>query len=138
MTGGDFDGPFCITAPPSPDLPGGGGYPVCGLYDVKAASRSLQQNNITFARNFGGIVDHYMGYDLAVAARFANGAILQGGLNAQRRVYNTCNAPRCLSSRRTPPNQVDSPEAQFCDQVLPYRPDFKLLAVVQPAAAISR
>ena len=128
VTGADYDGPFCITAPPSPDLPNGGGYPVCGLYDVKVASRSLQQNNRTFARNFGDIVDHYMGYDLSVAARFANGAVLQGGLNAQRRVYNTCNAPALPQLTGTPPNQVDSPEAQFCDQVLPYRPDFKLLS----------
>jgi hypothetical protein len=29
-TAADYDGPFCITAPSSPDLPGGGGYPVCG------------------------------------------------------------------------------------------------------------
>jgi len=121
----DFDGPFCITAPASPDLPGGGGYPVCGLYDVKVASRSLLQNNMTFARNFGGIVDHYMGYDLTVSARLASGGVVQGGLNAQKRVYDTCNAP--IASGTTV-NQVDSPEARFCHQELPYRPDLKLLA----------
>jgi hypothetical protein len=125
--GGDFDGPFCITAPSSPDLPGGGGYPVCGLYDIKPAARSLQRNNITFARNFGGIVDRYLGYDLSISARLANGGMLQGGLNAQKRVYDTCNAPQ-LAGPTSNPNQVDSPEARFCHQVLPYRPDLKLLA----------
>ena len=35
VTNADYDGPFCITAPNNADLPGGGGYPVCGLYDLK-------------------------------------------------------------------------------------------------------
>ena len=125
VTKADFDGPFCINAPANSDLPDGGGYQVCGLYDVKPASRSLVQNNVTFARNFGGIIDHYMGYDVTISARLANGSLLQGGMNAQRRVYDTCSAP-ALSGSTT--NQVDNPEAQFCHQVLPYRPDFKMLA----------
>src|SRR5476649_1838808 len=28
-----FDGPFCVNAPADPNLPGGGNYQVCGLYD---------------------------------------------------------------------------------------------------------
>ena len=125
VSASDFDGPFCIKAPNSSQLPGGGGYDVCGLYDIKAAARPLQQNNVTFANNFGGIVDHYMGYDISVNARLSK-TTLQGGLNGQRRVYNTCNAS--ILSGTTSPNQVDSPESRFCDQVTPYRPDFKMLA----------
>ena len=53
----------------SADLPGGGGYPVCGLYDITVAARPLVQNNTTFARNFGGIVDHYQGYDFNATIR---------------------------------------------------------------------
>jgi hypothetical protein len=124
ITAADFTGPFCITAPSSPDLPGGGGYPVCGLYDITPAARPLQQNNTTFARNFGGITDHYMGYDVGMTARFGGSTFIQGGLNGQRRVYDTCNAP--ILSGTTTPNQVDSPEAQFCHQVTPYRPDVKV------------
>ena len=30
-----YDGPFCVNAPSDPHLPGGGGYPVCSLYDLK-------------------------------------------------------------------------------------------------------
>ena len=102
-------------------------YPVCGLYDVKVASRSLQQNNTTFARNFGGITDHYMGYDVTVAPASSNGGTLQGGVNSQKRVDHTCNAPIPSGAAATA-SQVDSPESRFCHQVLPYRPDFKLLA----------
>ena len=123
LTSADFDGPFCITAPPDPNLPGGGSYPVCGLYDLKAVKRGLVQNNMTFARDFGGITDRYQGFDIGVTARFGGGTFIQGGLNGQRRVYDTCNAP-ILSG--TTINQADSPEAQFCHQVTPYRPDFKL------------
>ena len=36
VTPADFD-PFCITAPSDARLPGGGGYQVCGLYDVTPA-----------------------------------------------------------------------------------------------------
>jgi hypothetical protein len=121
----DYSGPFCITAPTSPDLPGGGGYPVCGLYDINPLKLGQIQNNVTLARNFGGIVDHYMGFDIGVNARFGAGTFVQGGLNAQRRVYDVCNAP--ILSGTTTPNQVSSPEAQFCHQVTPYRPDLKLL-----------
>jgi len=123
----DFDGPFCIKAPNSSQLPGGGGYDLCGLYDIKAAARPLQQNNVTFAENFGGMVDHYMGYDISVNARLSKTTI-QGGVNGQRRVYNTCNSPILSGTNTTPASQVDSPESVFCDQVTPYRPDFKMLA----------
>ena len=36
VTPADFS-PFCITAPTDSRLPGGGGYQVCGLYDVSPA-----------------------------------------------------------------------------------------------------
>ncbi|HEY7171150.1 MAG TPA: carboxypeptidase regulatory-like domain-containing protein [Vicinamibacterales bacterium] len=126
LTGADFDGPFCITAPASADLPGGGGYPVCGLYDLKPEKRGQVQNNNTFARAFGGITDHYQGYDVGMTARLRGATFVQGGINGQRRVYDTCHAP--ILAGTTTPNQVDSPEAQFCRQVTPYRPDVKLAA----------
>jgi hypothetical protein len=119
-----FDGPFCVNVPTSPQLPNGGGYPICGLYDVKSAFRPLVQNNITFANNFGGLTDHYMGFDVGMTARFARGSFIQGGVNAQRRVFDMCNAP-ILSGTTT--SQVGSPEAVFCHQALPYRPDVKAL-----------
>ena len=125
ITSGDFTGPFCINAPVHPDLPGGGGYPVCGLYDITTAARPLVQNNTTFARNFGGLTDHYEGVDIGANARLRTGTFVNGGVNMQRRVNDTCNAP-ILSGTTT--NQVDSPEAQFCRTVTPYRPDFKLSA----------
>jgi hypothetical protein len=124
VTAASYNGPFCVTAPASSQLPGGGGYPVCGLYDISQAFQGKVQNNITSAANFGGITDHYTGFDLTSTARFSTGSFVQGGINAQKRVYDTCNAP-ILSG--TTVNQVGSPEAQFCHQVFPFRPDVKAI-----------
>jgi hypothetical protein len=125
VTADSYSSPFCISVPTSPQLPNGGGYQVCGAYDIRPTSLGLVQNNITFARNFGGISDRYMGFDVNVNARFGNGGFVQGGINEQRRVYDTCHAP-ILSG--TTISQVGSPEAVFCHQVFPFRPDVKALA----------
>jgi len=122
-----YRGPFCVTAPSSSQLPDNGGYPVCGLYDLNPAAVGQVQNNVTFARNFTGITDHFVGYDLQVNGRYSGGTF-QGGLNAQKRDYDTCNAPILSGSTI---NQVDSPEAVFCHQVTPFRPDFKFFATRQ-------
>jgi hypothetical protein len=52
-TAADFD-QFSITAPVDPRLPGGGGYTVAGLYNIKPAKFSVAADNyITFAKNYG-------------------------------------------------------------------------------------
>ena len=43
---GDFN-TYCVTAPKDPRLPGGGGYPVCGLADVTPAKFGLVNSVIT-------------------------------------------------------------------------------------------
>ena len=117
ITAADFNGPFCITAPASPDLPGGGGYPVCGLYDITSAARPLVQNNVTFGRNFGkGIIDQYQGIDLGATARLHAGTFVTGGINMQKHLFDNCDT------------FIDSPEARFCRTVSPYRPDVKFSA----------
>jgi hypothetical protein len=58
---------------------------------------------------------------------------VQGGINAQQRHYDTCNAPLeaavpgITALAYTVP-QVDNPEKVFCDQKYPFRPDVKLMA----------
>jgi hypothetical protein len=127
ITSGDFDGPFCINAPSHPDLPNGGGYPVCGLYDVKPQSRSLQQNNVTFARNFGdGIIDHIQGFDVGTTMRFSNRTFVNAGVDANRRLIDSCDAPATTVGGTA--YQVDNPQAQFCHQITPYRPNAKIQA----------
>jgi hypothetical protein len=115
-----YDGPFCVTAPVNADLPGGGGYQICGLYDIKLTAQGLVRNVRSHATNFGGVDDVFTGFDVSLNARLRAGTFLSGGINAQKRRNNTCNTPGTIA-------QVDNPEAVFCDQTFPYRPDLKLL-----------
>ena len=57
----DYDGPFCITAPSNSNLPDGGGYQVCGLYDLKPsvfAERRPANSLIRFTDDFGHQFSH--------------------------------------------------------------------------------
>jgi Carboxypeptidase regulatory-like domain len=131
-----YDGPFCITAPVDTNLPGGGGYPVCGLYDIKPSANLLPVQNIrTLADNFGGVTDVFNGIDIGVNARLRDGTLVQGGVGAVTRHYDTCNAPLESATRgvtalayAVDTSTVDNPQKQFCDQTYPFRPDVKVFA----------
>ena len=131
-----YDGPFCITAPVDPNLPGGGGYPVCGLYDIKPTANSLPIQNVrTLAENFGGITDVFNGIDIGMNARLRDGTLVQGGIGAVTRHLDTCNAPLESATRgitalafAAATSTVDNPQKQFCDQTFPFRPDVKVFA----------
>src|SRR5205814_5265565 len=46
VTPADYDS-YCVTAPSDARLPGGGGYQVCGLFDVKPAKFGQVNNLVT-------------------------------------------------------------------------------------------
>jgi hypothetical protein len=134
-TNASYDGPFCITAPSSPDLPGGGGFQVCDLYDINSTTQGQVRNIRTLANDFGGIEDVFSGVDINVNARLRTGTFVSGGINAQKRHYNTCDTPLAaavpgvvVAAFGAGSQQADSPERRFCDQTFPFRPDVKLLA----------
>jgi hypothetical protein len=133
-----YDGPFCITAPSDANLPGGGGYQVCGLYDLKPAvfAQGAPANNlIRFSDDFGGETNMYQGFDLNLDARFANGAFLRGGIGATGRTFDNCNLlaagqdafvagsanPTSLGTESYADGSV------VCHREYPLRPDFKML-----------
>src|SRR5262249_13636558 len=69
LNASDFD-QFCITAPSNSLLPGGGGYPICGLFNVKPDKFSVPaQNYVTLASNYGTMYEHWNGIDFSVNAR---------------------------------------------------------------------
>ena len=90
LSAADFD-TFCITAPSDPRLPRGGGYEVCGLYDLKPERFGLAADNlVTFSNNYGKQIQHFNGIDLSVNARLPQGVMLQGGVSTGRTSTDNC------------------------------------------------
>ena len=105
---GDYD-PYCITAPIDARLPGGGGYQVCGMYDVKPAKFGLIDNLIVKDSTFGQQLRHSNYYAVNFTARLGRGARLGGGVDVGQTVTDNCFV-------------VDSPQQlQNCHQVNPWK-----------------
>jgi hypothetical protein len=83
VTPADFD-PYCITAPSDSRLPGGGGYQVCDLADVKPEKFGRVDNLVTQASNFGDQTRTYHGVDATLSARFGRGGLFAGGFSTGR------------------------------------------------------
>jgi hypothetical protein len=116
VTAQDFE-PFCVTAPLDPRLPGGGGYPVCGLYDVVPAKFGRVDNLVTQASNFygndanvtcqdngslaanggrlsvgifGGLCGQSDFFNVSYTWRLNSGAQFGGGVDTGRTVIDSC------------------------------------------------
>ena len=105
VTPGDFD-PYCVTAPSDPRLKNGGGYQVCGLYDVKPSKFGQVNNLVEQADKFGTQSQVFNGVDFTLNARFAKGATLSGGVSTGQTVNDFCDV-------------ADVP-GQFCQNRLPW------------------
>jgi hypothetical protein len=144
VTANDFT-PYCVTAPRDPRLPGGGGYDVCGLYDINPNALGRLDNLVTRASNFGKQSEVFDGFDLTVNARFGRGTLVQGGMSTGRTVTDACylrSRPQLSSGFQSyltptigaPLNTPLLPD--YCRTVLPWSAltDFKLSGVyVLPA-----
>jgi hypothetical protein len=86
----DYDR-FSITAPLNPGLPGGGGYVVDGLFNLRPEKFGLPATAfVTHAKNYGKQIDHWNGVDVTINARPRAGMLLQGGLSTGRRSTDNC------------------------------------------------
>ena len=109
----DFD-PFCITAPTNAQLPDGGGYPVCGMYDVKQERFGQRQDLVALAWNYGDPVyrNHFVNFTMD--ARLPGGARFGGGVDTGWSLRDTCYV-------------VDSPqELLYCHVVTPFKANTQL------------
>ena len=105
---------YCITAPTDPRLPGGGGYPVCGLADVSPAKVGQVSNVVTQASNFGDETDVGDWMNFNVNARLSSTFQMGGGMDTGRHVSDTCFV-------------VNSPQDLFnCHVVRPFRSNTQL------------
>lgn len=118
---------FCITAPSDPRLPGGGGYKVCGIPDLKPAVFALglpADNLIRFADDFGGVTNYYQGFDLNLEGRFRNGAFLKGGIAATARTFDNCGL--AAAGIEYGNFEIYEDGSNTCHREYPFRPDVKI------------
>ncbi len=92
VTPADYD-TFCITAPTDARLPGGGGYPVCGIPDIKPSAFGLTNNLVAPSDNYGKRSVIYNGVEVTMNARFGRGGVLQGGVGTNQTVTDNCASP---------------------------------------------
>ena len=124
---------FCITAPRDPDLPGGGGYQVCGVKDLKPAvfAQNLPANSmIRFSEDFGGETNLYQGFDINLEARFRRGAFLKGGIAATSRTFDNCNLLKAgldaVVAAAAQGTEIYADGTTGCHREYGYRPDAKI------------
>ena len=90
-TPADFD-QYSITAPVDPRLPGGGGYVIGGLYDVRPASGFGLSKNVVSLQpaKDGQQTETYQGIDINISTRLSGGYGLGGGISTGRTATNDC------------------------------------------------
>lgn len=120
--------PYSITAPSDPRLPGGGGQPISGLFDLNP-SKVGQLNLIgTSADNFGTQLQHWNGVDLTINARLPK-ILLQGGLSTGRTLTDNCEIVEKASSVTTAVGAVTftGPSSLYCRTQTPFLTQVKFL-----------
>jgi hypothetical protein len=82
--------PFCVTAPPNPGLPGGGGNQLCGFYDTTVPKFGKVVNVITQSSHFGNqsFVNDFLGFTMN--ARLPRGVRVGGSVDTGRTVSDNC------------------------------------------------
>jgi hypothetical protein len=114
----DFD-TFSITAPRDPRLPGGGGYVISGLYDIKPDRFGRPADEIlTLASKFGKQTEVWRGLDVSLNVRPGQGFLVQGGLTTQRRSTDNCDVV----------TKLNNPSPLYCDVSGKYLVQAKFLA----------
>jgi hypothetical protein len=98
----DFD-EFSITAPLDSRLPGGGGYTIAGLYDLKPEAFGRPASGLVArAQKYGEMTEHWNGLDFFFNARPRNGLLVQGGTSTQRRSTNNCDVVTAVAAEPPP------------------------------------
>jgi hypothetical protein len=140
VSAADYDR-FSIAVPLDPRLPGGGGYTVDGLYDLKPASfgRPTQQF-VTLSDEYGKQTQHWHGVDINVNARLRDGFTVQGGVATGKTTVDQCDLVSQLpelffgTANSNPTSfpvtftNVWTPD-QYCRQESPFLTQFKTQAV---------
>jgi hypothetical protein len=123
----DFDA-YSITAPADPRLPGGGGYPIEGLYDIKPEKFGVAADPlITLDRRFGRIKDVWDGVTASVNARPGADIFLRAGVSTGRRVEDICEIVAATARGESPNYRYEwtTPSQLYCERKEPLQTQFK-------------
>jgi hypothetical protein len=111
--------PYCVTAPADSRLPNGGGYEICGLYDVNPgkASQVVTLVSEAPAKN-GNQKEIYNGFDIVLNVRLQHHININGGLNSGRTETDNCKilAKGMQFGSGTTPRTTD-----YCDVKPPWK-----------------
>jgi hypothetical protein len=88
-TAADYDS-FSVTAPLDPSLPGGGGYTLSNLYNVRPVLSGVTNNFQTFSKVYGDEMRRWRGVEINFTARVRQGLTFQGGTSTGRMTTDTC------------------------------------------------
>lgn len=106
---------FSVRVPTDPRLPGGGGYTISNLYDIRPTSlgRAVQTLR-TSSKDFGGDPKlTWNGFDISANARLRN-VTLRGGFSAGGASWNTCGLKAALPEIGTLATRITG-RGEFCD-----------------------
>jgi hypothetical protein len=126
---------YSVTAPRDARLPGGGGYTLTGVYDVRpeAFTRPAQNLN-TLSDKYGKQIEHWNGFDIVLNARLQNGLTLQAGTSTGKTTQDNCEVVAKLPEMNLlSANSTTFPAtatnvwrpAQFCHEESPFQTQFK-------------
>jgi hypothetical protein len=96
---GDYDS-YTLAVPSDPRLPGGGGFVIRDLSNIKPEKFGQSENRVIAASALGDQIQFWQGVDVNVSMRMANGLTLQGGTSTGRQVTDNCEVIPDDPSRR--------------------------------------
>jgi hypothetical protein len=107
---------FDLTAPVDPRLPGGGGYVIHGLYNLKPAFFGVPADGlVTLAENIGKQIERWQGVDLNINMRPGGGVLVQGGFSTGRTTTDTCD----LLAKSPAPSNTNTQGLVSAGQITP-------------------
>src|SRR4029078_3509526 len=80
---------FTVIAPLDSRLPGGGGYPIQGLYNLKPNKVGAVNNQTGFSDDYGTQIQHWAGIDVSANIRM-NKVLVQTGITTGRTLTDNC------------------------------------------------
>jgi hypothetical protein len=128
----DFNS-FCVTAPVSSALPGGGGNQICGLYDVTPAKFGATNTLVTLASKYGDQTEVFNGIDVTMSARLGKGVYVQGGVSTGGTVTDNCFLNGTPNVSTTQTTTLTSRTDDYCHVSTPWSGNTQLkFSVVYP------